>query len=62
MKFVCERVPYSRGHIRRLVKSGKFPAPIQLSESRVAWIESEVDDWLRARRQDQDNVVGGIVT
>ena len=28
---------------------GKFPKPIHISERRVAWIESEIDDWIAER-------------
>jgi prophage regulatory protein len=42
-------IGYSRDHLRRLVKAGKFPRPIPLSESRIAWDEAELDAWLKAR-------------
>lgn len=42
-------VPYSRDHLRRLIKAGKFPSPFQLSESRIAWREADVDEWLNSR-------------
>jgi prophage regulatory protein len=42
-------VPYSRDHLRRLTKAGKFPKPFQLSEGRIAWRESDVDEWLETR-------------
>ncbi len=35
--------PYTRRHTERLVKAGKFPAPIQVGENRIAWIEEEID-------------------
>lgn len=28
---------------------GKFPKAVQISERRVAWIESEIDDWIAER-------------
>jgi predicted DNA-binding transcriptional regulator AlpA len=49
IKHVSERVDYHPDHIRRLVKAGKFPAPIQLSPSRVAWVESGIEDFCRER-------------
>jgi prophage regulatory protein len=42
-------IPYVRRHIRDLVAAGKFPRPIELSVARIAWVESEVDDWLAAK-------------
>jgi prophage regulatory protein len=42
-------VGYSRDHLRRLVRNGTFPPPIQLSDSRIAWLESEIDAWIMAK-------------
>ena len=42
-------IPYCRDHLRRKVKAGEFPKPIALSDSRIAWREDEVDDWLASR-------------
>jgi prophage regulatory protein len=42
-------LPWCRNHLRRKVKDGSFPAPVALSESRIAWIEAEIDDWIRER-------------
>lgn len=42
-------VGFSRVHLGRLVKAGKFPAPVSLSEARIAWIESEIDRWIADR-------------
>ena len=41
--------PYRRGHVIRLVRQGKFPAPFQISEQRVAWRRSDVEAWLSSR-------------
>jgi prophage regulatory protein len=42
-------VPYTRRHLRDLVRDGKFPQPVTLSEGRVAWIEEEVNAWQEAK-------------
>jgi prophage regulatory protein len=39
-------IQYSRDHLRRKVRAGEFPTPIQVSDHRVAWLEQEVDDWI----------------
>lgn len=44
-------IGYSRDHLRRKVKDGSFPAPVQISESRIAWVEAEVDQWLKAKAE-----------
>lgn len=35
--------------IYALMKTGEFPQCLNLSERRVAWIESEVDQWITNR-------------
>jgi len=46
---VREMVLYSPAHIARLEAAGKFPKRVQLGPSRVGWIESEIEDWLKER-------------
>ena len=41
-------VPYTREHLRRLIDAGRFPQPVALSNKRIAWVESEVSDWIGA--------------
>ncbi len=48
-------VPYSRDHLRRMVKAGSFPAPISVGEARIGWIEAEVDRWLDERVSQRTN-------
>jgi prophage regulatory protein len=36
---------WSRAQRDRLIKDGKFPAPIRLSERKPVWIEAELDAW-----------------
>jgi predicted DNA-binding transcriptional regulator AlpA len=43
------RVPYTRQHGERLERRGEFPTRIQLGAGRVAWIEREIDEWIRTR-------------
>jgi prophage regulatory protein len=47
-------VPYSRPHLYRLIAAHKFPKPVRLGENRVAFIESEIDEWLEARIRERD--------
>lgn len=46
---VKRRVGYSRMHVDRLEKDGKFPKRIRLGENSVGWLESEVNAWLAAK-------------
>jgi len=46
---VEERTGFSRSTIWRYVKDGVFPRPISLGPNVTAWIESEIDAWMRQR-------------
>ena len=56
-------VGYTREHLARLVKAGKFPVPIVLSRrpngspARIAWAEDEVDAWIAGlvAKRDEDS-------
>ena len=41
-------IPYSRQHVDRLEKAGKFPRRIKLGRS-VVWSEAEIDEWLQSK-------------
>lgn len=46
---VQARTGLSRSTIYERVSRGTFPAPVKLGARAVGWIESELDDWVRAR-------------
>jgi Predicted transcriptional regulator len=60
-KELKERVGYSRMHIDRLEKNGKFPRRIRLGENSVAWVESEVDDWISAKMNGRSGATADVV-
>jgi len=39
----------SRVYLWRAVRAGTFPAPIKLSENRIAWRRPEVEAWIASR-------------
>lgn len=47
-KAVAAKTSLSIPHIRRAVKKGSFPKPVQLSEARMGWLESDIDAWVSA--------------
>jgi prophage regulatory protein len=53
LRTVCG-IPYSPQHIARLEAAGKFPKRIQLGQNRVAWLLSEIDEWLNVRIAKRD--------
>ena len=48
LKTLCG-IPYSPQHIARLEAAGLFPKRIQLGQNRVAWLLTEVGEWLEVR-------------
>ena len=46
---VQRRVPYSRSTIYLKISSGDFPPPINLGARAVAWLESDIDEWIASR-------------
>jgi prophage regulatory protein len=46
---VCAVTGKSRVQLWRDVRSGRFPAPIELGVNSLAWLRSEVEDWKASR-------------
>jgi len=46
---VEHRTGLSRSSLYRLIASGNFPAPINLSQNAVAWTSSSIDNWIVER-------------
>ena len=49
-------ISWTRQHIHRLVKQGKFPQPFKLGEKTNAWTEDEIDEYLKNRIAQRDQV------
>lgn len=41
----------SKPTLYRLVKAGKFPSPIRISERLSGWASAEVDAWIKAKAE-----------
>ena len=48
---VKERVTYSAPQIWRLEKANEFPKRVQIGENRVAWIATEIEEWMASKIQ-----------
>jgi len=46
---VQRRTGYSKAWIYRLLKEKRFPASIKIGARAVAFIESEIDEWINQR-------------
>lgn len=54
MPQVCETVQLSAPTIYRMIKAGTFPAQIKLGAHASGWLESAVQEWIKARAAQQD--------
>jgi prophage regulatory protein len=49
-------INYSRVHLWRLVKAGRFPKPVKLGDgARNAWVEEEIDALIAERMAARDS-------
>jgi len=46
MRDVTDLTSLSASSIRRLSQEKKFPQPVRVTDSRVAWLESDVTKWI----------------
>lgn len=49
LRDVLTRTSLSKTQTYRLIKAGDFPRPVPLGPRRVAFIESEVEEWMGGR-------------
>ncbi len=54
MTEVLELIPLSRSHLYRMIADGEFPRQVQLGARSVAWIESEIHQWMTDRIDQRD--------
>lgn len=43
------RTGYGKAWIYKLIAQGRFPAPVKIGSRAVAFVESEVDEWIAER-------------
>ncbi|WP_428103449.1 helix-turn-helix transcriptional regulator [Candidatus Rariloculus sp.] len=48
---MLKRTGLSRGHVWFLVREGRFPEPVHVTERVRAWREDEVSAWIAERLQ-----------
>lgn len=58
IRLVMEMTGISKSYIYQLVKEKEFPKPVKLTKGSkaVAWIESEVQEWVESRIAERDEV------
>lgn len=51
LKTVCDITTLSKATIYREIKQGRFPAPIQLTNRSVGWLETDINAWVLSRKK-----------
>lgn len=59
---VLRRVPISRSALYERVRAGTFPKPIPLGPQTVAWIATEIDQWIAGQIAAARNGDSGEIT
>jgi len=49
---VVKKIGWSKVTVWRMERAGLFPKRINLSDRRVGWAESKIEDWLDSRPKD----------
>jgi prophage regulatory protein len=47
-------IKFTRQHLHRTVRNEKFPAPVKVGENTNAWVESEIDKYVKDRIAERD--------
>jgi prophage regulatory protein len=47
-------IPYTRQHLQRLERAGKWPRKVKIGAARIGWIEDEIVAHLRAMADARD--------
>lgn len=52
MSETMRRTGYGKAWVYKLIAQGKFPKPVKIGSRAIAFVESEVDDWINQRIED----------
>jgi prophage regulatory protein len=56
LKSVIECTGMARSTIYKYINEGSFPKPVSLGARSVAWVESEVQEWITSRIKIRDDI------
>jgi prophage regulatory protein len=51
-------IMFSKTHANRLIKQGRFPKPVKLGYSTIAWVASEIDEYIANKIAERDAKCG----
>lgn len=49
MPETMRRTGYGRAWIYKLIAQGRFPKPVKIGSRAIAFVESEIDEWINLR-------------
>ncbi|EGT5683797.1 helix-turn-helix transcriptional regulator [Cronobacter turicensis] len=49
MPEILRRTGYGKAWIYRLIAQGRFPHPVKIGSRSIAFVESEIDEWINQR-------------
>jgi prophage regulatory protein len=56
---VQQRTGLSRSSLYNLIKEGRFPRPVQISDRSVAWVSDDIDSWINTQiKNGQTSAIG----
>ena len=58
---VLKRTGFGKAWIYRLISEGRFPAPVKIGVRAVAFVESEVDEWIQSVIETSRNNVAQLI-
>lgn len=58
---VLKRTGFGKAWIYRLISEGRFPAPVKIGVRAVAFVESEVDEWVQSVIETSRNNVAQLI-
>ncbi|EOZ9389575.1 helix-turn-helix transcriptional regulator [Enterobacter cancerogenus] len=54
---VQKRTGYSKAWIYRLLKENRFPQSVKIGAQSIAFVESEIDEWISQRIEERDSLI-----
>lgn len=54
LKDVMHTTGLARSTVYKYINDGNFPKPLSLGERNVAWLESEIQDWILEKIEQRD--------
>ena len=53
-KELRQRVPLGRTTIWNMIREGRFPRSRRIGKAAMAWLDTEVDEWIRKQAGSED--------